>query len=134
MKLTRVEKGDYIIHFQDKLYEAVKGFKCWTLYKGVNRGRPNILVAKRTLRECKEFVKVGYTPGNYSAISTPPMEQIDKKYKSKRTGSIWRIDDVVYSTARGRWIIDSSFYNNSIDEGRCHFDIDEWEENFEEVQ
>lgn len=133
MKQTKVKKGNYIIFYQGETYEAIKSeeSKHWRLYKGVQKKQ--FLVYKPTLHECKQFIKLGYTPKNWSGFSSIPSTEIDKKYKRISTGTIWTVSDVVYSTDKGKWSIIGSYYNDSIDSGWNSFDADEWEDDFEEM-
>ena len=135
MKVTKVQKGDYIITDNTSVYEVYQSSvsKKWFLYKGVRRARSEFLTAKKTMAECKKFIQLGYTEGDYTEIQNIPSQHIDQKYKSKRTGNIWSVDDIIYSTSKGKWIIKASYYNDSIDEGWNYFDCDEWEDCFDEL-
>lgn len=50
------------------------------------------------------------------------------KHKGQRN---YYVEDVIYSTKKGKWIIKASWYNNSFDEGHVSFDEEEW---FEEEE
>ena len=137
MKKRKVAPGQYFVCHDSKMFEVFKDEKpgylsYWALYRGVDR--KDFLIKKKTLKECLEFIEHGYTPKNMVKIEQIPKQQIDKKYRSKRTGNIWSIDDIIYSTADGKWKIEASWYNDSIDSGNNTFNTDEFEIIFEEIE
>jgi len=137
MKKRKVGPSQYFVCHDSKMFEVYKdekpGYWCyWALYRGVDR--KEFLIKKKTLKECLEFIEYGYTPKNMVKIEQIPRQQIDKKYRSKRTGNIWSIDDIIYSTADGKWKIEASWYNDSIDSGNNTFTSDEFEIVFEEIE
>ena len=137
MKKRKVGPSQYFVCYNNKLYEVYKrtlpdGKIDWCTYRGVDR--KEFMICKKTLKECLEFIELNYTPMNLLNVKQIPKQHIDQKYRNKRSGKIWSIDDIIYSTADGRWKIDAYYYVNSFDEGRYTFDVDDFEMIFEEVE
>lgn len=137
MKKKKIAAGQYFVCHNSKIFEVYKdekpGYWCyWAVYRGIDREK--FLIKKKTLKEALEFIEHGYTPKNLTAIDKLPKQEIDKNYRSKRTGNIWSIDDIIYSTADGKWKIEASWYNDSIDSGKNTFTADEFEIMFEEIK
>lgn len=78
-----------------------------------------------TQHEAHEYIENGdSTPLNLKQLNKVPTVGINTW--KRKGGRNYHIDDVVYSTEKGKWVVKASYYNDSIDSGRMSFDEDEW--------
>lgn len=122
----------------DKNYQLVQSFSsghCIYLDREYERyivydKEDEFLHAFDTQHEANTYVLNGCSiPPDIKNLNAIPKVRI-ATYKRKGQRNYY-VDDVIYSTKEGKWIIKASWYNNSFDEGRVSFDEDEW---FEEEE
>lgn len=102
-----------------------KDYERYIAYEG-----DEFLHAFDTQHEANTYIVNGFSiPPDLKNLNTIPKVGI-ATYKRKGQRNYY-VDDVVYSTKKGKWVIKASWYNNSFDEGRISFDEDEW---FEEEE
>lgn len=123
----------------DKNYQLIQSFStghCIYLDREYKRyivydKEDEFLHAFGTQREASAYVLNGFSiPPDLKNLNTIPKVGI-ATYKRKGQRNYY-VDDVVYSTKKGKWIIKASWYNNSFDEGRKNFDEEEWFEEDED--
>ena len=131
MEVIKKEAGEY---------EVINGVDCYRVSKDSFTGTWSIycngayLISKKTKKDCLDFIEKGYSVKILDKISIVPAVELDTHFivkTPKNKNRIWTINDIVYSAKTGKWRIEGSYYNNSIDEGSYSWDYEDFEEECE---
>lgn len=127
MVVTKIEAGEYRVEKDNIQYLVSKDSYTggWSIY---SNGK--CITYKDTKKECLDFIDTGYTVKILDSISKVPSVEIDTHFRVKGNhynDRLWEVDDVIYSSKKGKWVIKASYYNDSIDSDRYSWDYDEFE-------
>lgn len=123
-------------------YEVTKGLDKYLVSKDSFTGDWNIcaegqyLVSRKTKKDCLDFIDKGYSVKILDKISIIPNIEIDTQFivkTPKNKNRMWVVEDIIYSSKTGKWKIEGSYYNNSIDEGHYTWDYEDFREECEIV-
>ena len=131
IEVKKIEAGCYEIEKDGVSYKITKDsfLGVWNIY--VN---DKYLMYKKTKKDCIDFVENGHSVQIFDNISIAPNVKLDTKFKQKDyPDRLWSIDDLVYSTAKGKWVVCAHYYNDSIDSSRNSWDYDDFEDECYEV-
>lgn len=131
MEIKKIEAGCYeVVSDYGKTYQVIKDSFVggWGVFNGPTYS--DLMITKDTKKECLDFIENNCSYKDLSRISNVP--DVEPKDKFKYNDDEWTVDDVIYSTAKGKWIIKAHYYNCSIDSGSNYFDEDEYEDIIQE--
>lgn len=136
MEVIKIEAGEYKVLKDDVEYRISKDSYGggWNIYNGPTY--KDYVAYKNTKKECLDFIEHGCSVKILDKITMVPDVGIDTHFRVKGkyySDRRWTVDDVVYSTARGKWSIVGHYYNDSIDSDRNSWDEDEFETECERV-
>ena len=133
MQVTKIEAGEYQVLKDSNVYLVSKDSYTggWSVHCD-----GKYITYKKTKKDCLDFIEKGYSVKILDSISIVPSVEIDTKFiqKGVKNERLWTVDDVVYSSAKGKWIIKGYYYNNSIDEGRYSWDAEDFDDECEVIQ
>lgn len=137
IEVNKIEAGCYEVKIieDNSTYMVIKDSYLggWGIFDNDQTTYSHLLVSKNTKKECIDFLE-----GNFKDLSNinnvPNNIRVTSKFKvkgDKQRNTTWVIDDIVYSTSKGKWIVNASYYNDSIDCGNGVWDVDNFEEECE---
>jgi hypothetical protein len=135
MEINKIEAGCYEVKTNGgTIYKVIKDSYLggWGIFDNNQTTYNHLLITKNTKKECLDFIEGNFK--DLTHINDIPNIKINSHFRvmSDTTDTVWNINDILYSTAKGKWIVHSSYYNNSIDCGERDWDIDDFNDLCEE--
>ena len=132
MEIEKVIAGEYKVTKDDISYYIVKNsyLGVWSIY--MEPDHINCLLFRNTKKECLDYIEQGSTVKILNKISFVPTVGLDTYFYLKdiseeelkeinsprvrlRNKNLWKVEDILYSTKTGGWIIKGThigFYTN----------------------
>ena len=133
VEIDKIEAGCYGIKTDDgAIYKVIKDSYLggWGIFEDNQQTTHNrLLMSKNTKKECLSFIESNFK--DLSAIKDVPIDiPINSAFKiiNDYADRVWIIDDVIYSTLKGKWIIQASYFRGISDLGERFWNIDEFRE------
>lgn len=126
MRIDKIEAGEYKVEKNNVEYRVSKDSYTggWSVY---SEGK--FLTYKKTKKECLDFIDIDNVK-NLNIIDKTPTVKINNSFRVKGKDykdHLWKVDDVIYSSKKNKWVIKGSYCNNSIDFGSNSWDYDDFE-------
>lgn len=125
VEINKIEAGYYEVKDEyGKVFKVIKDSYLggWGIFDGPTYS--NLIITKQTKKDCIEFIEGGCSYKDLSRIDCVP--KVEPHDKFRFDNNEWTVNDVMYSTVKGKWIIKASYYNDSIDSSSSSFDEDDF--------